>query len=429
MPNTTRTLTITNLAAATANLDIAAATLVQVPNGPPLSGAFTLDAGTGAGSLVPGTSQNYVIRYQPTVALPPGEFDQVLVRVVVTGDFEKPMPAEFIVKAHPVDRVLRDIPTPDFPETFTYPGDLASVRTINIENLGEAELTFNVELRDASAAWTLDRDTSDVVVPAFGSVPVAIKFSPFNTAKQTATVVIHHNDNGTAPVGPRYERLIQLEKAGRDRMVSFTKGKITFDPSPAGVSVQLSANADGDLATLINEEAAASGFAFRISKVEVVGDSAFSVVDGAVDQVIMPGMASGIDLQFSPPTTGEYNATLRVYFDGAPVATSEIPVTATAVETTLNGGAGCQSSRGTSGAWLVIAAALVALRRRRTRAATLAVAAAGAVQAGPAAADVPQSKNLEITLFRATPSSSTTFLHTESAQPGRSGDWSMQVVV
>ncbi len=431
-PNSMRTLTITNLATATAGLDFSAATLVQVPSGPPLSGAFVLEAGPGPGALTPGASQNFVIRYQPNlpnpaVTRPPGEFDQALVRVVIKGDFQRPMPVDFIVKAHPIDRKLRDLPAQlDFPETFTYPGDLASVQTINIENLGEAELTFNVELRDASAAWSLDRDTTDVIVPAFGTVPVKIKFSPFNTTKQTATVVIRHNDNGTSPVGPRYERLIQLDETGHNRNVNFTKGKITFDPSPAGVSVQLSANADGELATLINHE---TGFAFRISNVEVIGDSAFSVIDGAVDQMIMPGMTSGIDLQFSPPTTGEYHATLRVYFDGAPVATSEIAVTATAVETKLIGGAGCQTSRGSHSAWLLVAAVLLAVRRRRTSAAAIAVAAAGAVQASSAVADVPQSKNLEISLFRATPSSSTRFLHTESAQAGRSGDWSMQLVV
>ncbi len=434
--NETKTLTITNTAAADAVLDLTSVTVL--PFAPqPLTGDLTLEPVTLAATLAPGAEQQIAVRFKPTRSQPMAIFDKMIVRVAVKGAFMMPANVDFVVQGRAIDRLLQNIATPVFPPTFTYPGDLASVRTIIVENLGEAELTFNALLVNASAAWTMDNDGSATTVPGFSSVPINVTFSPFDTNKQIATLEIRHNDNTGFENNPMtfYTKSIPLEAQGRNRRVVFSTGEIVFDPSPSGVSVLLSANSNQELATLINQEDAASGNIFRISKIEVVGDDAFAVVDGAVDQMLAPSMSAGIDLRFSPPKPGEYRATLKVYFDGAPVSTSSVAVVATAVDTKLLGGGGCQSTnQNSAGALLLLAMiGLVSRRRsnRRTRSSALCATGLAAIvaQGATSHADVSQSKNLELSVFRATPSNAPQFLHTESATASKSGDWSMQVVV
>ncbi|MBP9087293.1 MAG: choice-of-anchor D domain-containing protein [Kofleriaceae bacterium] len=439
--NETKILTITNTAAADAVLDLTSISVL--PFAPqPLTGDLTLDPVTLQTTLAPGADQQLIVRFNPTRSQPMAAFDKMIVRVAVKGAFMMPANADFVVQGRAIDRLLQNIATPVFPPTFTYPGELASVRTILVENLGEADLKFNAVLVNASAAWSMDNDGSAVTVPGFSSVPIKLTFSPFDTNKQMATLEIRHNDNTGFENNPMpfYTKSILLEAQGRNRNVVFSTGEIVFDPSPSGVSVLLSDNSNQALATLINQENATSGNVFRISKIEIVGDDAFSVIDGAVDQTIAPTMSAGIDLQFSPPKPGEYRATLKVYFDGAPVATSSVAVVATAVDTKLLGGGGCQSTQHNStGALLLLAMVGLISRRRWPRHALVSVARTGVLcvsgvaafgsQVATARADVTQSKNLELSVFRATPSIAPQFLHTESARAGSSGDWSLQVVV
>ena len=436
-----KTLSITNTAAADAVLDLTNVTVLPFAL-QPLTGDLTLTPVTLQATLAPGAEQQLVVRFKPTRSQPLAAFDKMIVRVAVKGAFMMPANVDFVVKGRAIDRLLQNIATPVFPPTFTYPGDLASVRTIIVENLGEADLTFNALLVNASAAWTMDNDGSATTVPGFSSVPINVTFSPFDTNKQIATLKISHNDNTGFENNPMalYAKSIPLEAQGRNRRVVFSTGEIVFDPSPSGIPVLLSANSNQELATLINQEDAASGNMFRISKIEVVGDSAFSVVDGAVDQMLAPSMSAGIDLQFSPPKPGEYRATLKVYFDGAPVATSSVAVVATAVDTKLLGGGGCQSTNQSSaGALLLLAMLGLVARRRSNRRVGFLVARTSALcltglaaimsQVATSHADVSQSKNLELSVFRATPSNAPQFLHTEAANASKRGDWSMQVVV
>ncbi len=439
--NETKILTISNMATANAVLDLTSVTVV--PFAPqPLTGDLSVDPVTLQATLAPGGTQQITVRFKPTRSQPMAAFDKMIVRVAVKGAFMMPANVDFIVQGRAIDRLLQNIATPMFPPTFTYPGELASVRTILVENLGEADLTFNAVLVNASAAWTMDNDGGAVTVPGFSSVPINVTFSPIDTNKQLATLEIRHNDNTGFENNPMtfYTKAIPLEGQGRNRRVVFSTGEIVFDPSPSGISVLLSANSNAELATLINQEDAASGNVFRISKIEVVGDSAFSVVDGAVDQKLAPSMSAGIDLQFSPPKPGEYRATLKVYFDGAPVATSSVAVVATAVDTKLIGGGGCQSSNDHSAGALLLIAIVGMLSRRRWQRRPLAIVArVGALgvvsmavvgsHTATAHADVSQSKNLELSIFRATPSNAPQFLHTETADASKSGDWSMQLVV
>jgi hypothetical protein len=161
----------------------------------PLTGDLTLEAVTLPATLAVGADQLMTVRFKPTRSQPEATFDKMIVRVAVKGAYNMPAFIDFVVQGRAIDRLLQNIATPVFPPTFTYPGDLASVRTIIVENLGEADLTFNAVLVNASAAWTMDNDGSATTVPKFSSVPIKVTFSPFDTNKQIATLEIHHNDN------------------------------------------------------------------------------------------------------------------------------------------------------------------------------------------------------------------------------------------
>lgn len=403
----TRNLTITNAPAAATALDITSVNTVNCP------ATFTITP-PAVGALAPGGRLQFSAAYKPTTQQPPNQFEQCLISVGVSGDFNSPSAVQFVLTGRGIDRTLSLGAAPNFPATYRNPGPQAPVQNVTIANLGEAPLQVTPMLADNDGSWSLPNGMAEITVAAFAEVQIPVQFAPVAVRKSNATLLLAHNDNRTNDLVAE----VALSGDGLSRNVNFGPGLIVFPTTAAGVRVTLSDAVDGNLVALANVDAATT---FSFARLEVEGDNAFSLASEVKPAPLAPGASLEFDIAFAPETPGMHTATLRVYLDNDPVPHGEITLQGQAATVQLIGGAGCQSTHGghSIGWILLVLGALGWPRRRAARLGTASLVTLTAVTAASQRAHAQaQNKNIDITVLRAAPTNNPQFLQTEPVRPG-----------
>ncbi|MEO8840141.1 MAG: hypothetical protein ABI591_14420, partial [Kofleriaceae bacterium] len=155
--------------------------------------------------------------------------------------------------------------------------------------------------------------------------------------------------------------------------------------------------------------------AFTIHQLYALSNS-FEVID-ARDVELPAGGVVAFDISFTPDHVGSFDATAILLLDDDPDPAATVALHGEGVAVETRGGGGCSASGNASGG-VVLLIALLVLRRRRV--------AILMVVATTAHAD---TRNLDLSIFDPTPSTSATWFALQDAEVGREGDWAMSALV
>ena len=361
-----------------------------------------------AATLQPGDTRDIDVTYTPTLE----QADAATITVPLTGIFgDSPDSQTITLQGHGIDRHIQ-VPTDlAFPDTFVYP-DIPPVMPITVHNTGEAPL--HLSMLAASAQWTV-MNAAAVDIVGNGTYQVMIQFSPTAVGTDDGTLTISDNETGK-PMA-----VVDLRGKGIDRDVQIGPSTINLGTTGLGVALHLKdLTAEGF--QVINMDAV-NGFAIHAA--DFTDDPAFgpNPADGAfafdtspANVALSPSGVASFDLVFQTDTEGTYHALANVFLDDDPVPKS-VPVTAKAVFVDAHGGGGCDSTGG--GAGLAVVVIVLLVLRKRT---------ALLLVGGVASADT-STRNLDVSVFDPTPSTTGTGFQLQAPTVGDNGAWAGSVVL
>ncbi len=320
---------------------------------------------------------------------------------------------QLTVAGRGIDRHITVAPSVMFPDTFRNPGDQATVIPVMVTNLGEYPLHVAALAIAGDPVWTLAEPAGSFDVPGLGSRAVMVRFAPMNAGKMPdgmLTVTSDDRVNGTASV--------LLLGNGKDRRVQMAPSTIDLGDTGAGVPTRLS-DVRAELLSIANLD---DDHTFFLREIVIEGDDVFEVQDEtgatASNRELAPGSTERYDIVFTPRTVGEFHANVTLYLDQDPSAQASIPIRGRALFVDAHGSGGCATGRGAgSGMALVLGAMLIGLRRRRA-----AAVVAGALFA-PAASGAEPTRNINLTVFDPTPTTSGTSFQLQTAEVGARGEF------
>ena len=421
----TQTIRIMNMGAAT--LDLGNATL----GGADLARyGFTATTAT---AIAPGNGFfDVMVTYTPsTVEKPANQFDVATIMFPVAGVVGGPSSLTVMIQARTIDRHIVVSAIPQFPNTFRNPGTRAPVVPVTIHNAGEAPLQISGVMVTNGPVWTL-LNPDPITVPAFGSYAFHVSFAPTIAGQAPAgQMMIMNTDDGMPLV------VVALQGTGINRSVDFGP-PIDLGFTGIGIPVDLSQIAHAELLHVANMD---SSHTFTIRSLAIDG-TAFTVIDAPAAADLPPNTTQHFDIRFAPTSEGDFEATASLFLDMDPVAQGTVTIKGHAVFVDAHGGGGCSTSGdhgGSGGALLVVGALLlrhrrirIAVRRccrqgaspgRRRRGRVLAMTLGFSVAAPIAArADAP-TRNIELSVFHPTPSTTGTGFQLQSPEVGHDGDW------
>lgn len=354
--------------------------------------------------------------------------DDANLRVVT--DAQSGMNIDVVLSGRGIDRdIVPSVMALNFPETYRNP-DSPPQLSFQVANNGEATLSISMVTKTGGGetAFTLV-DNLEATIGGNSNDTVIVEFDPTSAGDFSATLVIA-NDDDQRP-------MVEIGLQGRGRIPNFMPDRGEYDmtqgecdlsqPNPSGcvgvgIPTRLTAAIpEGIRFTNLEPDV------FRVRDLRLVDDDGneldaalFRVVDfQAVD--VGPNEVYEIDVEFTAPSPGEYQATLEVYLGNDPDRVQFVTIRATAVEVRLRGG-GCDTGDGGGGLALgLMLLAGLGLARRRARVAAALVALA--LLALPAGAYADRTRNLDLTTFRPMPAVEAEMLSVEGARVGESGAW------
>ena len=308
--------------------------------------------------LLSNQTVNIQVTYKPVVASPPGSEETVLLTHDIAGSLTVPTSQAIILRGRGIDRELSLAATPTFPETFRSPGDLAPVRAVTVQNLGEATLKVSAVMLGGGDAgsWQLV-DAAPAAIPSGTSHDFRVRFAPLVAGLSKARLVLT-NDDDKRPMAS-----IALAGVGIDRPVRFASETIHVGYTWIGVPVTI----DGALVVASTDPT----HTFQIRAIELDQDSPFAIEGLSPDLDLPPLSERKLSVAFTPGRDGVFTAKARLYLDMDPLVHQEITIEGTAVFVDAHGGGGCAASgsdtRGAAGGIVLALAALLGRRRRDAR--------------------------------------------------------------
>nr|HEX4318586.1 choice-of-anchor D domain-containing protein [Kofleriaceae bacterium] len=372
---------------------------------------FTLP---GSGEIAAGSSADIVVTYEPTLE----EADTATLSVPLGDLFDdSPDLQTIVLQGHGIDRHISVPQVVSFPDTFAFP-DSPPVLPVPVEDTGEAVL--HLSMVTSSEQWSVLNSGSAFDVAGGSALQLMVEFAPAVVGKADGTLTIMDNDRNV-PMA-----IVALHGNGIDRDVVF--GPATIDMGTTGLGVPLHLFQLDQSGLQVTNMDAVNAFAIHaIDVAQGSNGSAFSLVTPPHDLSLPPSSTQSFDLVFDPQTEGQYSATLSLLLDKDPVPRT-VTITGRAVFVDAHGGGGCEvgggSGGGGGGALVLLGAALIARRRRRAIAA--AVVASAAV-ASPTAAD--STRNLDLSVFDPTPSTTGTGIQLQSPTVGAPNDYAIFALV
>jgi len=371
--------------------------------------------GTGAGNTCPlaiGGMETVVVTFTPGT-----EADIVAGLDVVSP--ATPFP-QLTLAGRGIDRHIAVAPAIAFPDTFRNPGDQATVMPVTVKNVGEYPLHVSGIEVLGQPGWSLAETTTTFDVPGLGSHDVMVRFSPETAGKAPdGTLIVTSDDRTNATM------MVTLTGNGKDRRVQLAPTAIDLGDTGAGVPTRLSILHPDGLLTVENHDA---DHAFQIRAIEIEGDPVFQIEGLATDEQLPASGTKRFDIVFAPPGIGEFEATAVLYLDQDPTPQVSVPLHGRSLFVDARGGGGCNAGRSSGGAGLVLVLGAVALARRRRAALLAATALVPATAAVPATAHGEPTRNLQLSVFEPTPSTTEAPLQLVPATVGPSGQFAVSVL-
>jgi hypothetical protein len=381
-PPALRTVTLTNTGNTALNV-----------GAPTLSGdaSFALSAG-GALRLGPGESETVTVTFTPAT------------EASATASLGFPITASTVtvpLTGRGIDRHVQVIP-PSFPDTYRNPGNMAPVRPVTIMNTGGANLAITSVTIEGDPIWQLV-DADPVDIPGGTSYDLEVRFVPSMIGAAPDGTLTIATDDVAHPVVS-----IPLQGNGIARAVTMTPPVIDLGYAGVGMPIRMSERADAPLA-IENHDASSFGV-----QVLTTDDPAFTIttLDGKpTENLALPfGTSVPLDVTFVATTPGDYHTTATLFLDQDPDAQATVLVQAQADFLEAHGGAGCNAG-GDAGAGVVLIALVMVLRRKRL-----------AVLLVPAVASADPARNLDVSIFDPTPSTTSAGFQLVTPAIGERGD-------
>jgi outer membrane protein OmpA-like peptidoglycan-associated protein len=374
-------------------------------------------------NLQPTDKVTVAISYKPTVERPVGQADAAMITVPLSGILGGPAMQVIMVTGRGIDRHIAVAAVPAFPDTFRNPGDKAPIKTITVNNTGEAALHISAVMITNSPVWTL-LDTTSVDVPGSSGKDFRVQFAPTMAGKAPTGQLTFMNDDNNLPMAT-----VMFDGNGLDRNVLVTPPTIDLGYTGIGIPVKLSERKNADLLQLTSKDPINT---FKIREVTIEGgDGMFDLINAPANADLAPSQSKTIDVGFTPTQEGDFTATVTVYLDQDPTAQAQVILKGHGVAVDVHGGGGCASTHPLGGGALVLIGMVgVALLRRR-RGPLGAAAALGAVVtvtsvvtvvALPAASADP-TRNIDLETFNPTPATTTETFQLQTPMVGNRGDW------
>ncbi|NVB81491.1 MAG: choice-of-anchor D domain-containing protein [Kofleriaceae bacterium] len=407
----TRTVTITNTGTATLNLGAATKAGAR----------YTFSTTPATAALVPNGTYSVDVTYTPTTEKPSNQPDTGTITLPVTGVFGAPATVTIQISGYGVDRHIAVAPAPTFPDTFRNPGDAAPTMPVTISNTGDATLSVSAVMLTNDPIWTI-ANPDPVTIPGQGTYDFNVKFSPMMAGKApTGHMVIVNNDNGKPMVS------IDLDANGIDRSIAFGPPVIDLGYVGIGLPVRLRDLAPNDLLGVQNADPTHT---FKLVEVGIDGgDGMFVIEDIHGDPPrnidLAPSQVETLDVVFTPNAEGDFTASASLYIDQDPLPQATVVLKGRGLYVDAGGGGGCSTGRGSGAGMLLVLGVLLGVgRKRRLR------ALAGAVGSlvGLHAASADPTRNLSLTVFDPTPSTTGNAFQLQSASVGESGDFAVSAL-
>ena len=392
-------ITITNTSA-DASLDLSGFTKTA-------SAVYSLTLPGGTTTLAPGMQLVLNVTYHPTVEKPAGQLDSMTVTNNIAGILNGPTIEMLTIQGRGIDRHIDVTMSPQIPDTFRNPGDMAPVIPIQIKDTGEAILHISAVMATGDPVWTLvDGDAMDIAGGA--SVDIHVRFAPTVAGPAPpGELTIMNNDNGDAMA------VVDLRGNGLNRSVDLLPNGSGIDMGFVGVGVPVTK--DGVLQVASMDPT--NSFQIRtITLDDTTGQ--FAIDNPPTDAALPPFTQQQFSVTFTPDQEGDFSTTATLFLDMDPTPQDTVLITGHAVFVDAHGGGGCSSGGATGGAMIVIVIGLVAMRRRR--------AIAIVVLALPLAV---RADNVDLSVFHPTPATTSDGFQVQSADVGANGDWVAAAVV
>jgi MYXO-CTERM domain-containing protein len=295
---------------------------------------------------------------------------------------------------------------PTFADSFTNPGPAAQILPIVVANTGEAVLAISAASLTGAPVWKL-MNPDPVEIPGGTTYGFLVRFTP--TAAGPAPVATFRIDTSD-PLNPSLSTV--LHGNGMRRNVTATTPVIDLRYAAIGTTTRLS---EGDRGELLRIENLDNANAFEVREIRVTGgDGAFDVLS-ASNVRLGESATRGFDVAFTPPYAGDFEATASVYLDADPVPQATVTLRGQGVFVEVNGG-GCASTPEASLGLLVIVAALLLRRRKLALLCSFSIAHA-------------DTRNLDVSIFDPTPSTSGAGFEIQSPEVGKNGAWATRFLV
>ncbi|MDB4955718.1 MAG: putative internalin [Myxococcales bacterium] len=312
-----------------------------------------------------------------------------------------------------IDRHIMTPAAVMFADTFRNPGDLATVASVTVNNIGEYPLHVSSIAVAGGPIWTLADPPDPFDVPGHGSHDVMIRFTPPAAGKMPDGALAVTSDDRTTAMSN-----VTLRGNGKDRRVSMGPMEIELGDTGAGVPTRLS---DVNIAQLLSVSNLDDTNTFQIRQIVIEGDSVFETRDlnnNTVSNVGLPPVTTTqFDIVFTPPAVGDFHATAKLYLDQDPEAQTSVPVHGRALFVDAHGSGGCSTSNGANGGMTIFVGVLLLGWKRRRGAAVVAVLlSSAATRAEP-------TRNIDLTVFDPTPTTSGSSLQLQTADVGANGEY------
>ncbi len=371
------------------------------------SASTGMSCGTDASNtcaVAAGATLPFTITFTPSVE---GDVSAGL-DIVASGTFP-----QMTLAGRGIDRHISMENQVTFPTTFRNPGDMAAVVPVAVNNIGEYMLHVSALSTIGAPEWTIASPTDPFDVPGLSSMNVMVKFAPREVGKVNDGQLQVTSDDRVNPL-----TVTALLGYGKLRDVQMAPPSIDLGDTGAGIPTKLSdVHPDTPLLVMNNDP----DNTFHIQKITMDGDDVFKVQTQSGDAVdgmaLAPGATQPLDVVFVPPTLGDFNANITLFLDqDTDAQPTQIAVHGRALFVDAHGSGGC-SAGGSGGAAVVLAIGLLLLRRRRTGMAVLVLVLV------PAASRAEPTRNIDLTVFDPTPTTSGSSFQLQNADVGKNGEY------